>query len=851
MIYVARFFGFLFSWAVTGTIFVVLVLGGVLWSYGADLPDHEALARYEPDTLSRVYSGEGDLMDEFVRERRVFTPIDEIPDIVKHAFISAEDKNFYDHWGFDLRGMASAALDAAQGARLRGASTITQQVVKNFLLSGEREVERKIREILLAVRLEGVLEKDQILELYLNEIFLGQNSYGITAAAQNYFGKTLEELTAGEAAYLAALPKAPSNRHPVRDYDTAIFWRNNTLREMKENGYISVEAAEAAQEAPLLTVQSGDLQPTRGTLPGRDYFTSEIRRQLITQIGEEKLFTGGLTIRATVDPVLQDAAQAALRERLWGYELEQGRYRGPLAKIDPEALVSEVLWRRSLAEERLPRDIEGWHPAVVLAVGNSSIRIGIEGVEEDEDGHYLFIRDAQWARPVREDGSVGPRPSAPSDLFALGDVILTQAVLDEDGAFDHWGLRQVPELQGGFMVMDTQTGRVLALQGGFSFDASAFNRATQATRQPGSSFKPFVYAAALDQGFTPATMVMDAPFVYDPGPGQDTWIPKNYSGRFYGPSLMRVGIEQSLNLMTVRIADAVGMDTVADYAERFGIYDDMGPYLPLALGAGETTLYKMVAAYAMFANGGQRVDPTLVDRVQDRRGRTIYRHDQRICDGCAAPDFTGQAEPDVRSEAERIMSSVTAFQLIEMMEGVIDRGTARALSDIQVPLAGKTGTTNDNKDAWFIGFTPGIVAGCFIGFDNPRDIGYAGGTMCVPVFKDFIRAYLEHETGDPGRFKEPLDAVMVKVDPDTGMRLPDDATEAFEWQAFDPGSVPGVYEQITRVIGEGLTQGFDDLPATLGGGRDDAYVPPGSGGTAGTRPPPPPPPGGLDDGGLY
>ncbi|MEO1541084.1 MAG: transglycosylase domain-containing protein, partial [Pseudomonadota bacterium] len=611
MIYVARFFGFLFSWAVTGSIFAVLVMGGILWSYGSDLPDHEVLSRYEPDTLSRVYSGEGELMDEFVRERRIFTPIDEIPDVVKAAFISAEDKNFYTHWGFDLRGMASAALDAAQGARLRGASTITQQVVKNFLLSGEREVERKIREILLAVRLEGVLTKDQILELYLNEIFLGQNSYGVTAAAQNYFGKTLEELTPGEAAYLAALPKAPSTLHPVRARDRATDRRNFVLREMGENGFLGPERVAEEQGRPLLTVQSGDMEPTRGTLPGRDYFTSEIRRQLITQIGEENLFTGGLTIRATVDPALQEAAQAALRTRLWEYELEQARYRGPLAKIDPEALVSEVLWRRSLREEVVPRDIEGWHAAVVLAVGNSSIRIGIEDVEEDEDGHFLFIRDAQWARPVREDGTVGPRPQSPSDIFALGDVILTQAVLNDEGSFDHWGLRQVPELQGGFMAMDTQTGRVLALQGGFSYDASAFNRATQATRQPGSSFKPFVYAAALDQGFTPATIVMDAPFVYDPGPGQDTWIPKNYTNRFYGPSLMRVGIEKSLNLMTVRIADAVGMDTVADYAERFGIYDEMGPYLPLALGAGETTLYKMVAAYAMFANGGQQVEPTL------------------------------------------------------------------------------------------------------------------------------------------------------------------------------------------------------------------------------------------------
>ena len=577
-------------------------------------------------------------MDEFARERRIFTPIDEIPDPIKQAFISAEDKNFYQHRGFDPRGIAAAIYDAAQGNRLRGASTITQQVMKNFLLTGDRSGERKIKEIILATRLESTLSKDQILELYLNEIFLGQNSYGVTAAAQVYFAKSLEELTLAEIAYLAALPQAPSVLHPVREKPRALARRNYVIDRMVENGYVEPAAAEEAKAEDLLTVQSGAVASARSSLPPRDYFTDEIRRQLSSSLGDpEMLYTGGLTIRATVDPELQEVAARALRDGLEQYDRGTRVYRGPVEHIEtPLDPADEVGWRRALADSRPPRDIDGWRPAVVLAIGEDTVRIGIEGVEEAADGHFLPFEDVDWAR-LRDESNRLRASDGPDDTFDVGDVILVAEINGEDGA-PRWSYRQIPAIQGGFMAMDTQTGRVLAMQGGFSYQSSVFNRATQALRQPGSSFKPFVYAAALDNGYSPATIVVDAPVEVATAAG--IWRPQNANEKFYGPAPIRTGLEQSRNLMTVRIAQDVGMDIVGEYAERFNVYQDMPNLISYSLGAGETTLYNMVAAYAMFANGGLRVEPTLVDRVQDRYGETIYRHDQRTCADCAA-DFAG------------------------------------------------------------------------------------------------------------------------------------------------------------------------------------------------------------------
>jgi penicillin-binding protein 1A len=766
--FILSFFGGIFTFLTMGMVMGAVMLGAIIYMYGRDLPSYETLAQYTPKTISRIYSREGMIIDEFATERRLFTPAEDIPDLVKHAFISAEDRNFYTHQGFDPAAMVAVVVDAieSRGEDLRGASTITQQVMKNFLLDGSVTVERKIKEIILAVRIEQAMSKERILELYLNEIFLGQNSYGVTAAALTYFNKSLDELTVGEAAYLASLPKSPNNRHPVRDRDVAVFWRNNTLRLMHQNGYIDTATFEAETAAPLLSVQGGDFDSFRSTLPDRDYFTDEIRRQLSQDFGEEEFFSGGLSIRATLDPDLQVTAAHSLQQALEEFDRNQGVWRGTGVTLDEDVLDDPETWRPALRSAAVPRDItlvSQWHPAVVLDVGENELRLGIEGVvETDAEPHVVPRRDIEWMR-----GNF-------FDNFSRGDVVLVRRMVqDSDGAFIRWTLRQVPEVQGAFMAMDVNTGRVIAMQGGFSYQASVFNRATQAQRQPGSSFKPFVYAAALDVGYSPATIVVDAPIeVRTP---QGVWRPTNASNQFYGPTPLRTGIERSRNLMTVRLAQEIGIDRVADYAERFGVYDRMNPVLAASLGSDETTLFKMVAAYAMFANGGERVEPTLVDRVQDRFGNTVYLHDTRQCPDCAAQNLPQGQAPNIISNRTRVMNEVTAYQLTSMMQGVVERGTAASSVNLPAQIAGKTGTTNDSKDVWFVGFSSNVVAGCYIGYDQPRSLGRgaSGGGMCGPVFNRFMREAI-NEFGAPN-FTVPSGCQFIKIDRFSGARLPNDA----------------------------------------------------------------------------
>ncbi|MES2667648.1 MAG: PBP1A family penicillin-binding protein [Pseudomonadota bacterium] len=777
--FIGSFFGAIFTAVTLGLLFAALSIGAIFYMYSRDLPSHEVLATYTPPTISRIYSGEGRIIDEFAQERRLFVPTEDIPDLVKHAFVSAEDKNFYTHHGYDTRGIAAAALEALQsrGETVRGASTITQQVMKNFLLDGSRSVERKVKEIILATRLEETLSKDKILELYLNEIFLGKNSYGVAAAAQTYFNKPLTALAPHEAAMLAAMPQAPGKYDPVTGKDRLTERRNYVLREMWQNGYIDEATYEAERVLPLKSVQNGDYVAFRESLPPRGYFTDEIRRQLSGSFGEEEFFGGGLTIRATVDPELQDSAARALRAGLERFDRGRGVWRGTGQVISPDRLTSDADWQAALAELEVPRDIEGWFPAVVLEIGETAARVGIEGVEPVEGGHFIPAEDVTWARKRLADGSLAKKARVAGDLVAVGDVVLVRAVTsDDDGSFQRWSLRQVPEVQGAFMAMDVNSGRVLAMQGGFSYQDSVFNRTTQATRQPGSSFKPFVYAAALDSGFTPATIVVDAPIEIETPQG--LWTPKNASNKFYGPAPLRTGIEQSRNLMTVRIAEEIGMQTVAGYAERFGVYDRMDPFLANALGAQETTLFKMVAAYSMFANGGERVEPTLVDRVQDRFGKTIYRHDQRVCEDCGAGGLPKGKGVTVTSNRERVMDAITAYQLTSMMQGVVERGTARGIN-LPVPVAGKTGTTNDAKDVWFIGFTSNVAAGCYIGYDQPRTLGdgASGGGFCGPVFESFMKTAIKKYGGGP--FRVPPGGYFIKIDRFTGARLSDDATGEF------------------------------------------------------------------------
>ncbi|XDA99648.1 PBP1A family penicillin-binding protein [Sulfitobacter sp. LCG007] len=779
--FILSFFGGIFT-AITLTIaMIALTVGAVFWMYARDLPSHESLAQYSPPTISRIYSGQGQIIDEFAKERRLFAPADAIPDLVKQAFISAEDKNFYEHQGYDLRGIGVAAYEAvvSRGRDIRGASTITQQVMKNFLLSGDRQAERKIKEIILAARLEETLDKEKILELYLNEIFLGQNSYGVAAAAQTYFNKTLDELAPHEAAFLASLPKAPSDYHPVRQKDRLLARRNFVLREMNENGYLSDDVYEQEIAAPLESVQNGNFESFRTELPPRDYFTDEIRRQLTLDFGEGEFFTGGLTVRATIDEELQPLAALSLQQELEEYDRGIGIWRGTRATIEPERLTDEASWRAALSEKRVPRDIAlngQWYPAVVLEVGDRNARIGIEGVPVD-DTQVITPEDVTWARKRRADRSLGPRAKVAGDLLEVGEVVLVRRMTsDEDRSFIRWTLRQVPEVQGGFVAMDVNTGRVISMQGGFSYQSSVFNRATQARRQPGSSFKPFVYAAALDSGYTPATIVVDAPIEINTPQG--LWRPRNSSNKYYGPTPLRTGIEQSRNLMTIRLAQEVGMDVVARYAEKFGVYDNMGQYLANALGSEETTLYQMVAAYAMFANGGERVKPTLVDRVQDRYGKTIYRHDDRTCEDCRVASLQPGWAPTISSKRERVMDPVTAYQLTSMMKGVVERGTASGVVNLPVPTAGKTGTTNDAKDVWFIGFTSNIVAGCYIGYDQPRTLGKRayGSSLCGPVFQRFMTEATKKYGGGP--FEVPPGGHFIKIDRFTGARLGDDASGA-------------------------------------------------------------------------
>ncbi|MEN8872467.1 MAG: penicillin-binding transpeptidase domain-containing protein, partial [Pacificibacter sp.] len=606
----------------------------------------------------------------------------------------------------------------------------------------------------------------------------GARSFGVTAAAQTYFNKSLSELTIEEAAFLAIHPKAPYSYHPVKNYDAAMDRRNNVaLREMFENGHITQEQYDTAKAQPIKSVQNGDYESYRKALPPRGYFTDEIRRQLSKNFGEEEFFEGGLSIRATIDPELQTQASYALQQRLETIDRGWGTWTGTGKSIDA-ATLDDGTWEAALGDVSVARDIKldgQWFVGAVNSVGDKSMSLMVETVGEVS----VPRKDIEWMK-----GSF-------KDNFERGDVVhVRQITSGENGTGDliRWSLRQVPGVQGGFMAMDVNTGRVLAMQGGFSYQNSELNRATQATRQPGSSFKPFVYAAALDSGFSPATIIVDAPIEINTPQG--VWRPKNASRRFYGPTPLRTGIEQSRNLMTIRLAQEVGMDVVAKYAERFGVYDKMGQYLASSLGAEETTLFKMVASYAMFANGGERVEPTLVDRVQDRWGRTIYRHDQRVCDECEVPAISAGLAPTIVSNRERVMNAITAYQLTSMMQGVVTRGTASGRINLSVPVAGKTGTTNEGKDAWFVGFTSNIVAGCYIGFDRPKAMpGATGGGFCGPVFDEFMQKAVEKYGS--GKFRVPPGGHFIKIDRITGARLPDDATgETVVAEYFRDGEEP-------------------------------------------------------------
>lgn len=813
--------GFAFTAGVFMFIAVSSVAGYFIWKASQDLPSYDKLGKYEPPVMTRIHANNGALIAEYARERRIFVPINTVPKVVIGAFLSAEDKNFFSHGGLDYRGIGIALYKhLVLRRRLVGASTITQQVAKNFLLTNERSFDRKLKEAILAIRIERAFNKPKILELYLNEIYLGIGSYGVAAAALNYFNKELKDLTIEEAAYLAALPKAPNNYHPFREPEAATERRNWILKEMAENGHITAKQAAEAQKKPLKV----DLRPFGAHIFAAEFFAEEVRRSLLSRYGEEKLYGGGLSVRTTLDPELQKMARKALVDGLVRFDRSKG-WRGPVTKIEVAGD-----WGVKLAAIDMPKDIAPWRMGVVLEVGAKEILVGLRPekgpggkLPEGREAVKIPFKEMQWAGRFRaSDEPRGPKPKKPSEVVATGDVIYV-APKDPTKLAGTWELMQIPQVGGGIAVMDPHTGRVLAVVGGFSFSISQFDRAIQAKRQPGSSFKPLVYAAALDNGYKPTSIVLDAPIEIEQGPGKEVWRPENYNkSKSYGPSTLRLGIEKSRNQMTVRLAQDVGMPLITEYAiNRFGAYDELLPVLSMSLGAGETTLLRMVTAYAVFANGGRKVQATLIDRIQDRWGHSVWRHDARQCTGCNAKVWSGQPEPEVPDDRRQVIDPHTAYQITSILEGVVQRGTATIIKKMVpgVALAGKTGTTNDSKDTWFVGYAPDLVVGVYVGYDTPKPMGKSatGGQVAAPIFADFMRQAMAGKLPVP--FRQPPGIKIVRVDRMTGLRAGPGDKDALE-EAFKPYEEP---DDPNSFLGYQSPDGTYGSPQSVSQGRGNVY----------------------------
>ncbi len=749
------------------TLAVLAAAAFALWHYSRDLPDYQALAAYEPPIVSRLYAADGRLIGEFASERRIFVPYSAIPQRVRQAFVSAEDQRFFSHPGLDIYGIGRAVRDSVvHGTRLQGASTITQQVARNFFLKSERSIGRKIREAILAWRIERAYSKERILELYLNQIFLGRQSYGVAAAAQAYFGKSLDELTVAEAALLAALPQAPSRYDPMRQPRLVKARRDYVIDRMLEDGAISPADAETATAAPL-GVKSG--RPHLD--PVAQFFVEEVRREMLAKYGEAKMKAGGFVIRSTIDLRLQDMADAALRSGLVAYDRRHG-WRGPLANIHSGADWADG-WRRKLRAVKTPDPLPGWHVAVVLDVELRWAEIGLL-----DGGHgRIPLTELVWAR---RQGEVKQEPSKPifrtatgahirraADVLKVGDVIFverirpgTNSVESSNGATtDLYSLCQLPEVTGALVAMDPHTGRVLAMAGGLDFAQSQFNNVTQAWRQPGSSFKPYVYLAALAAGFTPTSGLLDAPITLSNH--HEVYSPRNYSGQFYGPVTVRTALEMSLNVATLRLAQATGLRKIANLAMKLGVSDKIEPVFSMPLGSFESTPLRHVTAYSMIVNGGKRVTATLVDRIQDRYGRTIFRHDASECGGCTNVAFQRQSMPVPTNDREQVLDPDNAFQIVSILQGAAQRSPS--VKPLGNRIAGKTGSTNDSVDAWFVGFTSDLAVAVWVGFDKPRSLGKAetGSIAAAPVFAAFMR---EATTIVPARdFVPPKGVVAVQT----------------------------------------------------------------------------------------
>ncbi|MFC7400259.1 penicillin-binding protein 1A [Chelatococcus sp. GCM10030263] len=805
---ILRFIGFAFTAGAILFLIGASVAGYVVYRYSQGLPEYKQLATYEPMVTTRVHAGDGSLLAEYSRERRLYLPIQAIPKLVVAAFLSAEDKNFYKHGGVDPEGIVRAAVNnfRSNGRRQQGASTITQQVAKNFLLTNEQTYERKIKELILAVRMESVYSKDKILELYLNEIYLGLGNYGVAAAALNYFGKSINELTLSEAAYLAALPKAPNNYNPFRQQHAAIDRRNWVIDRMVENGYVSRADGERAKAESLgVSVRS---LPESSALAG--YFAEEVRREIAERYGEKELYEGGLSVRTTLDPKMQAMARKAMADGLVRYDESHG-WRGAQQQLD----LKTGEWGALLAQVKALDDVQPWRLAVVLDADAREATIGLQperepsgAVSSERETGVIGTDGIRWTRRARVNQALSP-----------GDVIYVEPM---EGKSKQFRLRQIPEVSGGIVAMDPNTGRVFAMVGGFSFDQSEFNRATQALRQPGSAFKPIVYGTALDNGYTPSSIIVDGPFELDQGPGLGVWRPENYDKKYAGPRTLRYGVEHSKNLMTVRLAHDIGMPLVAEYAKRFGVYDDLPQLLSMALGAGETTVLRMTTAYSMFVNGGKRIKPTLIDRIQDRWGHTIYRHDERQCIGCTAKNWEDQPEPTLVDKREQVLDPLTAYQVVSILEGVVQRGTGTVVKSVGKPLAGKTGTSNDSKDVWFVGFSPDLAVGVFIGYDKPRSLGgrTTAAVLAAPIFRDFMAMALKDKPATP--FRVPPGIKLIQVDARTGMRSSGGGKGTI-LEAFKPGTAPPDGYAVAGAGETGALPGGGAGQAAVGGGTGGLY----------------------------
>jgi len=747
-----------------GLVLGVAAVAGVYYYFAPGLPDHKQLTDYQPAMTTRLYTGDGRLLAEYAKEKRAFVPAAQMPKRLLYAFVAAEDQRFFWHPGVDPIGISRAILTNLQhpGRRPEGASSITQQVAKNFLVGNETTIRRKIREAILAIRIESAFTKEHIIELYLNQIYLGGGNYGVAAAALNYFNKSLDELSLSEMAYLAALPKSPNRYSITRNPTGAHDRRDYVLGRMYEDGYITADEMRAAKEERLTLRKRAAPEFAQA-----EFFTEEVRRNLLAAYGEKGVYEAGLTVRTSVDFEIQRMADEALREGLVEYDRRHG-WRGVKDKLP-----SIDDWQHDLPRylEKHPfSGLKTWRPAVVLGYTNAGARIGLEDGSEAVIPHGDM---AGRARPV-----------------SAGDIVAVEPRQKPTGTYS---LRQIPDVDGAVVVMDVQTGRILAMSGGWSYQRSQYNRATQAQRQPGSSFKPFVYLAGLNAGMTPSTLILDAPIELPGGPGQPPWRPQNYGGGAAGgPMTLRQGIEQSRNLMTVRLARSIGMDKVAAVAKQFGVDENLKPYLPMAIGAGETTLLRMTTAYAMLANGARRITPSLIDRVQDRDGRTIFRHDPRTCVGCGSTAASPGQIPTVIDQRHPFFDPASTYQIVHIMQGVTVRGTAARLAKLGRPIAGKTGTTNDSRDVWFIGATPEYVIGVFVGFDDPKTLGgrETGGSTALPVYERIARQLYKDKAPTP--FRIPPGLRLMRVNLADGMPAPGDPSAI--WEVFKPGTEPTGYD---------------------------------------------------------